>query len=60
MLLGAKCKDVRIWDPVAVKFEKRLIRWKRSLLSIKGASNSYQKHIGQFCYLLCALSINIE
>lgn len=31
--LGAKCKDVVTWNLVVAKFEHRLARWKKNLLS---------------------------
>lgn len=33
MPLGAKYKDVRTWEPIVARFEKRLAEWKRNLFS---------------------------
>lgn len=36
MTLEAKYKDVRMWNLILVRFERRLARWKRNFLSKKG------------------------
>lgn len=33
LLLGAKYKCMATWDSVMVRFEKRLVRWKKDILS---------------------------